>query len=66
MKLWFKTHSTTIDNERGIASRHLDAPLSPLGEIGVQQQPGIHALEPGTADTTSDQAKRHQKEKSVR
>jgi broad specificity phosphatase PhoE len=33
MKLWFETHSTSIDNERRIASGHLDAPLSEKGRI---------------------------------
>ena len=41
MKLWFETHSTSVDNERGIASGHLDPPLSQLGhmqaaELGVR------------------------------
>jgi alpha-ribazole phosphatase/probable phosphoglycerate mutase len=31
MKLWFEAHSTSIDNERGIASGHRDAPLSGAG-----------------------------------
>jgi broad specificity phosphatase PhoE len=31
VKLWFETHSTSIDNERGVASGHLDVPLSELG-----------------------------------
>jgi broad specificity phosphatase PhoE len=33
MKLWFETHSTSIDNERGIASGHLDVPLSGKGRL---------------------------------
>lgn len=31
MQLWFETHSTSLDNERGVASGHLDTPLSELG-----------------------------------
>ena len=31
MKLWFETHSTSVDNERGVASGHLDVPLSETG-----------------------------------
>lgn len=33
MKLWFETHSTSVDNERGVASGHLDAPLSETGRL---------------------------------
>jgi broad specificity phosphatase PhoE len=31
MKLWFETHSTSLDNERGVASGHLDVELSETG-----------------------------------
>ena len=33
MKLWFETHSTSVDNEAGIASGHLDTPLSQQGRL---------------------------------
>lgn len=33
MKLWFETHSTSDDNERGVASGHLDVPLSERGRL---------------------------------
>lgn len=33
MKLWFETHSTSVDNERGVASGHLDIPLSEKGRL---------------------------------
>ena len=41
MKLWFETHSTSVDNERGIASGHRDVPLSQRGliqacELGIR------------------------------
>jgi broad specificity phosphatase PhoE len=43
MKLWFETHATSIDNERGVASGHRDAPLSELGrrqalELGARYE----------------------------
>lgn len=41
VQLWFETHSTSVDNERGVASGHMDAPLSGTGrlqaaELGVR------------------------------
>ncbi len=41
MELWYETHSTSVDNEQGIASGHLDTPLSGLGrqqaaELGIR------------------------------
>src|SRR4028118_1414005 len=46
MKLWFETHSTSVDNERGIASGHLDPPLSAKGrlqalELGARYSEGV-------------------------
>ena len=40
MKLWFETHSTSVDNEAGVASGHLDSPLS---ENGCLQASGLGA-----------------------
>jgi broad specificity phosphatase PhoE len=37
MKLWFETHSTSIHNEQGIASGHLDPPLSEKGCLQAAQ-----------------------------
>jgi alpha-ribazole phosphatase/probable phosphoglycerate mutase len=41
MKLWYETHSTSTDNERGIMSGHLDVDLSETGraqaaELGLR------------------------------
>ena len=33
MKLWFETHATSTDNERGLASGYRDAPLSATGRV---------------------------------
>jgi broad specificity phosphatase PhoE len=33
VRIYFATHSTTCDNERGIASGHHDAQLSPAGRV---------------------------------
>jgi broad specificity phosphatase PhoE len=37
VKLWFETHATSVDNERGIASGHIDAALSATGERQARQ-----------------------------
>lgn len=42
MKIYFVTHATTLDNEREIASGHLDAQLSPAGR--TQAVALAHAL----------------------
>ena len=36
MKLWFETHSTSVHNERGIASGHIDFPLPSKGQLEAQ------------------------------
>ena len=37
MKLWFESHSTSRDNELGLASGHLDPPLSSLGRMQASE-----------------------------
>jgi len=43
MKIVFETHSTSLDNEAGVASGHIDVDLSPLGvrqgeELGARRR----------------------------
>lgn len=33
IEIVFETHSTSVDNEAGVASGHMDAPLSAVGEV---------------------------------
>jgi broad specificity phosphatase PhoE len=52
--LWFETHATSVDNERGIASGHLDAVLSELGREQARQLGARYGEQPPAIVYTSD------------
>lgn len=57
MELWYETHSTSADNERGIASGHLDTPLSGLGRTQAAELGLRHAGSGFRTIYTSDLAR---------
>lgn len=54
MELWFETHSTSQDNERGVASGHLDTPLSESGRVQAVELGRRHAERKFRTIYTSD------------
>jgi broad specificity phosphatase PhoE len=57
MKLWFETHATSVDNERGVASGHLDVGLSEAGRQQAAELGCRYADRQLTAVFTSDLAR---------
>ncbi len=54
MELWFEAHSTSVDNERGVASGHLDTPLSEAGRAQAVELGCRHAERTFLTVYTSD------------
>lgn len=41
VRMYFVTHATSYDNERGIASGHRDVELSPVGRAQARALPDV-------------------------
>jgi broad specificity phosphatase PhoE len=54
VRILYVTHSTSVDNERGLASGHHDVPLSPLGERQARELGARYAAERFDAIYVSD------------
>lgn len=52
--IWFESHATSLDNERGLASGHIDAELSDLGRRQAEELGRRHSESPLLTVYTSD------------